>query len=327
MPAVSIILPTYNRARFLPQAFASIRAQTFADWELIIVDDGSTDGSREVVAGLAAETPQPVHYVYQDNAGPAEARNAGVARAAGNYFAFFDSDDYWLPHHLRDCVAALETHADVDWAYGACRVVEHATGQVLNPSTFYVGEKPKPFLHLRARPAGRLRIIEDPAATACMITHGLLCGLQCSVMRARVFADLKLPPYHVGEDQVFVVLALKAGFRFAYYDNVHVLYHVHGDNVSATPANGSVDKQVRGLQALTRCWEEVPARVRLTRAERRTLNRRLSREYFWSIGYALLWSNGRHREALEMFRRGLRYWPWNPWYWKTYLLARLRSRT
>lgn len=325
MPLVSIVLPTHNRAPFLLQAFASIRSQTFADWELIIVDDGSTDDSRAVVARLTADTPQPVRYVYQDNAGPAVARNTGVDHARGEHIAFFDSDDYWLPHHLRDCVEALQSHPDVDWAYGACRVVEHATGKVRTPSTFYADGKPRPFLRLRARAAGRLWIIEDPAVTRCMITHGLFCGLQCSVLRSRVFAGLRLPPSHVGEDQVFVVLALKAGFRFAYYDNVHVLYHVHGDHVSAATGNGSVDMHVRRIEALVRCWEELPGRVRLTLAESRSLKRRLSREYFWTMGYAALWCHGRRREALEMFRRGLAYWPWDPWCWKTYLLALLRG--
>src|SRR6516225_5774559 len=101
-PAVSIVLPTYNRARFLPQALESIRAQTWTDWELIIVDDGSCDDTAAVVRRLAAETDRPVRYVWQENGGPAAARNAGLDLARGTYVAFFDSDDYWLPHHLED---------------------------------------------------------------------------------------------------------------------------------------------------------------------------------------------------------------------------------
>ncbi|HEY8503179.1 MAG TPA: glycosyltransferase family A protein, partial [Gemmataceae bacterium] len=99
-PAVSIILPTYNRAKFLPQAFASIRSQQYTDWELIVVDDGSTDDTRAVVQELSKDVPQPVRYVYQDNQGPAGARNKGLDLASGKYVAFFDSDDVWLPHHL-----------------------------------------------------------------------------------------------------------------------------------------------------------------------------------------------------------------------------------
>src|SRR5437762_11880112 len=98
-PAVSIILPTYNRSKFLPQALASIRGQTFADWELIVVDDGSSDDTGELVRALTADVRQSVRYGYQQNQGAYAARNTGLDLARGRYVAFFDSDDVWLPHH------------------------------------------------------------------------------------------------------------------------------------------------------------------------------------------------------------------------------------
>src|SRR5947209_3744474 len=91
--AVSIVLPTYNRARFLPEAFESIRAQKFTRWELIVIDDGSTDETRAVVAALSADLPQPARYHYQANQGPAAARNAGIDLTQEKYIAFYDSDD------------------------------------------------------------------------------------------------------------------------------------------------------------------------------------------------------------------------------------------
>src|SRR5262245_582888 len=118
-PKVSIILPTCNRAKLLLDAFQAIRSQRFTDWELIVVDDGSTDDTRRLVEGLAAEVPQPVHYVWQENQGAYAARNTGLNRLRGKYVAFYDSDDIWLPHHLGDCVDALDGNPDVDWAYGA----------------------------------------------------------------------------------------------------------------------------------------------------------------------------------------------------------------
>src|SRR5687767_15993498 len=96
-PAISVILPTYNRERFLAQAFESIQAQICTDWELIVVDDGSTDGTREAVERLMPGIEQPVRYVYQENRGAYGARNTGVEHATGEFVAFFDSDDLWLP--------------------------------------------------------------------------------------------------------------------------------------------------------------------------------------------------------------------------------------
>lgn len=324
-PAVSIVLPTYNRATFLRQAFDSIRSQTFIDWELTIVDDGSSDNTRELIPELAAACPQQILYIHQSNQGAAQARNAALPHARGSFISFFDSDDKWLPHHLQDCVSALHRSPDVDWVYGACRIMDWDTGRTLVASHFYDDGRPLPFLKLQRRTIGDLQVIDDQSATACMIQHGLHCGLQHSVFRRRVFDSLRLPAYAVGEDQMFVILALKAGFRIGYIDRVHVEYFVHNNNLSAVGTAGSVQKRMQALTTLARAYEELEDRVALSVAERRALRRRLSNDYFWTIGYSLLWQNSRRQEALAMFRKALRLWPWDLRFWKTYLLARAKG--
>jgi len=92
-PRVSIILPTYNRSSFLPKALRSITAQTWKDWELIIVDDGSNDNTREVLADLCGALQHPVKSIYQENKGAYGARNTVLDHARGDYIAFFDIDD------------------------------------------------------------------------------------------------------------------------------------------------------------------------------------------------------------------------------------------
>src|SRR5262245_12368939 len=94
-PSVSIILPTYNRAKFLPGALDAIGSQRWTDWELIVVDDGSTDDTREMVAELTRNWEQPVRYVYQENQGAYGARNRGLDMARGDFLALYDSDDLW----------------------------------------------------------------------------------------------------------------------------------------------------------------------------------------------------------------------------------------
>ena len=89
----SVVIPTFNRARYLPEALDSVFAQGVGDVQVIVVDDGSTDGTRSVVANYG----RGVVYLYQRRAGAAAARNRGIALAAGTYVSFLDSDDVWLP--------------------------------------------------------------------------------------------------------------------------------------------------------------------------------------------------------------------------------------
>jgi len=104
MPLVSVIMPTFNRADTIRRAIRSVQAQTFTDWELIVVDDGSTDNTVALIEGCDPR----LKLIRQENQGTAGARNAGLGASAGSYIAFLDSDDEWLPHHLELCVSFLE---------------------------------------------------------------------------------------------------------------------------------------------------------------------------------------------------------------------------
>ena len=99
MPFFSVIIPTYNRGRFLHWCLDSVAAQTFADWECVVVDDGSTDGTEQVV-GVYTHLDPRFRYCWQENGGVARARNRGMALATGDWVAFLDSDDRFLPWAL-----------------------------------------------------------------------------------------------------------------------------------------------------------------------------------------------------------------------------------
>jgi len=106
-PKVSIITPTYNRAYILKNAIGSIVAQTFADWELVIIDDGSTDNTKELVESIG---DQRIVYRHQDNAGPSAARNYAVGLARGEWIAYLDSDNELLPTYLETMLEHFERH-------------------------------------------------------------------------------------------------------------------------------------------------------------------------------------------------------------------------
>jgi|KBSMisStaDraftv2_1062788.scaffolds.fasta_scaffold278711_2 Glycosyltransferases involved in cell wall biogenesis len=326
-PQVTVVLPTYNRAAFLPAAFDSIRNQTLSDWSVVVVDDGSTDDTRATVQQFANVLGDRIHYVYQANRGAYAARNRGLDDARGTYVAFFDSDDLWLPHHLERCVTALQSNPDVDWVFGACRQVDHATGRTIDPNTFLIDGRPRPFVNLKSRQSGGLRIIIDPDVLACQILHGLYCGLQNSVMKRSLFdRDRFNPESKVIDDQFFVTRALVAGARFGYFMEPHVIYRVHDDNSSGSATVQSLQKQIAIFTESIAGLEQLVPQLAPNRRARRALSKRLGQEYFWQLGYAGYWQAGRRREALEMFKRGLAEWPWSPAPWKTYWLARLKVR-
>jgi hypothetical protein len=105
MPRVSVIIPLFNKAPFIGRALQSVAAQTFADSEVIVVDDGSSDGGAKIVEQF---NDARVRLIKQDNAGPGAARNRGLAEAQGELIAFLDADDEWLPEFLADGVRLLD---------------------------------------------------------------------------------------------------------------------------------------------------------------------------------------------------------------------------
>lgn len=104
-PRVSVVVPLFNKAAYIGRALASIAAQTFSDYEVIVVDDGSADGGAERVA---ARGDPRLRCIRQLNAGPGSARNRGLAEARGEYIAFLDADDEWLPSYLARSVGLLD---------------------------------------------------------------------------------------------------------------------------------------------------------------------------------------------------------------------------
>jgi glycosyltransferase involved in cell wall biosynthesis len=112
-PLVSVIVPVYNGDRFLADAIESILTQTYQSYEIIVVDDGSTDHSREI----ALSFPR-VKYLYQPNAGCAAARNRGIEIAKGEYLGFLDADDLWMPDKLTVQIAAFKANPDLEIVSG-----------------------------------------------------------------------------------------------------------------------------------------------------------------------------------------------------------------
>lgn len=121
-PYFSIILPTFNRERLLPRAFRSLQSQDFQDWELLIVDDGSTDNSAAWIRNIQEKDPR-VHLLMKPHQGLSKTRNLGVAFARGEFLTFLDSDDEYLEGHLSSHADYFQKHPELDMMHGKVEVV------------------------------------------------------------------------------------------------------------------------------------------------------------------------------------------------------------
>lgn len=128
-PLVSVVMPAYNRAKYIGAAIESVTAQSYSNWRLHIIDDGSTDETAVIVRQQAHDEPR-IHYSYQSNAGQSAARNRALESATGKYVCFLDSDNLWMPDKLKQQVQLAEGNPAYDVFYGETTVISD-TGEVL----------------------------------------------------------------------------------------------------------------------------------------------------------------------------------------------------
>lgn len=134
MPKVSVIIPTYNRTDYLSKTLKSINDQTFQDFEIIVVDDGTPGDENEK---LCSEFSKVRYFKIPNSGGPARPRNTGLYEATGEYIAFVDDDDIWLPNKLEKQVKILEDNSDYGLVHSPCRVIDglgNETGKVIGNS-------------------------------------------------------------------------------------------------------------------------------------------------------------------------------------------------
>ena len=205
---VSVIIPTFNRSRYLRQAIASVLAQTYPHFEIIVVDDGSTDETRTVAE--SSRDPK-IRYTWQDNAGRSAARNRGLELARGEYIAFLDDDDFYLPDKLSQQTAYLEAHPAVDLVGAGTQMVDEQE-RVLR---VWRNWEDQPELSL----------------PACLYA----CPLPtCTVLFRRRALDLLDrwfdPELDRAEDTDFFTRLLLAGCRMAWLPEIVSAYRLHPGN-------------------------------------------------------------------------------------------------
>ena len=134
MASVDIIIPAYNAEAFLAAALDSVIAQTFTDWRILLVDDGSKDGTPDIAKDYASRLGPKLLYLRQPNAGLPAARNTALRHAEADLIALLDADDIWLPRRLELSVAAFDGHPEIGLAYGFNARID-PSGEVIDTFT------------------------------------------------------------------------------------------------------------------------------------------------------------------------------------------------
>ncbi len=345
MPKVSIVLPTFNRADTIMRAIRSVQAQSFQDWELIVVDDGSTDNTMALLAGIDAR----ITLIRQENRGFTEARNAGIRAGRGDYFTFIDSDDEYTPHHLELCVGFLETFKEEQFVstenledFGHGRVVNHYR---VETSDWYPRKAALIGSHELDLPPGEtddyLRVYElrepigdwgssiverfYPGHGAFLyrgmifeyMRYDFLNTITATVMRSSVFAVLGMPEprWLTGSDFHFMARLCKT-WRANFLSIPSAIKHEYADN-GALPKSGHVvtgNSALRFAMEWQRAWEDLFWTTRNTDPDLRAL--RSLRQF--SIAEVALNSGERELtlQNLEQAREGLaQFWRAIALYW------------
>jgi glycosyltransferase involved in cell wall biosynthesis len=280
-PLVSVIIPTYNREKFLPQSINSVIGQTYGNWELIIVDDRSTDNS-EALVHCYMDMDKRIAYVRNTHKqGPAGARNQGQKLARGEYVAFLDSDDMWKSHHLKNIMDEFIRNDDIDWIYADSEIVED--GKIVTKSVFDELWKNKNELAVTKR--GALSVLSSEYLLENVIRFGIYAGCQCSVIRRRVFDTNNFDEeLFATEDWLFSLEAIDKKYKIAYLEKIHLTYRSHPNSISANLKGKSPDDNLIVFREFEKFCQTVPRKIQLTSAQKSIMQDKLAELRSWFIG-------------------------------------------
>ncbi|MDT8316788.1 MAG: glycosyltransferase [bacterium] len=283
-PRVSVIIPTYNRAGMIVECLESVLNQTYSDYEVIVVDDGSTDDTEELIGPYLNR----IRYIKQENMGNAGARNSGIEATKGDIVAFNDSDDLWLPDKLERQVKYLDEHPDV--------------GMVCGNGIFFGSSKVEGKKVISDK---RAITLEKDGVTLASIFMKSTLRTPTMVVRRKVIETVGGfdPDFKVCVDLDFafrVLMKFKVAFmneplfKLRKHDG-----HVGGDNERRTLFN------IKAIEKLLKEYPEASALI-----GEKNINRRLAYRYY-RLG-KITQKKGRKGEALEAYKKSLSYRPFYP---------------
>ncbi|HKB44999.1 MAG TPA: glycosyltransferase [Chitinophagaceae bacterium] len=244
---VSICMPAYNSSTFIGETLDSIRRQTYQNWELIIADDASTDGTKEIVEEFGRQVTQKVSYVRnKKNLGVAATRNVAAGNSNGQWLALMDSDDLWHPDHLHTLVSTSIACPDCDLIHSAANVFDSQTGKIIFRQ-FLADETIKQF------PVSLFDGSYNVQTCSAMISRKLYESTGGSDDNFKYSDDLEL-----------WFRCARIGFKFAFTGKETCYYRKHPGGLSSHPLQMILD--TARVYDMNADWEMIPKKTRFKHA-------------------------------------------------------------
>lgn len=305
---VRIVLPVYNRGSIVAEAIESALQQAYGNWELIAVDDGSTDETWQVLTRYQARDPR-IRAIRQVNAGAAAARNRGLD-AAGEFddVAFLDSDDVWSPNHLRDAVDVFEQHPHVGFAFGRTVTREIAgtlsSGGKLDRQRHLDGP-----IGIGQRLAEGQYFLSDEITLSALLSSRICPHTPTVVIRHQSLGAMRFDPQQtVLEDVLLWCRLAHAGTHFVYFDEPQATIRHFGDGL--TTEHGLRDPRTIRNQQSVYSFGKKKLKLCRSRVDRKAVQREIA-----DSAYLLGQCYGEQRkpsQALRAYMQCLRFgggWP------------------
>lgn len=220
MPLVSVIIPTYNHAQYIGLAIESVLYQSYPNLEILVVDDGSSDGTRKVVEPYLTH----IKYIYKQNGGTSSALNWGIGKTSGKYICWLSADDMFLPDKVAKQVAQMEADQNLGFVYTSFMVIDAFGGKQyeIHPPCF------------KDQRAIVVKLLEG-----CFINGSSVMMRKSALQKVGGF-DEKLPQAHDYDLWLRFLRSYTCGFL----DDILLAYRWHGENMSQSP-DALCDREVR----------------------------------------------------------------------------------
>ena len=317
-PLISIVVPTFNRAELLPETIDSIVAQTYSNWELIIVDDGSTDDTQIRIARHLQTDSRICCVSNSHRRGPSGARNQGLDLVEGEYVAFLDSDDLWKPHHLESIMRQFTQNNDVDWIYADSEITEEGECVVKSVFDAFWSDREKvPTLRI-----DELHVLEHGAALKHALDIGIFASCQGSVLRRKIFDVIRFDEdFRAAEDWLLLLRVLSTRqWTIGYLRDVHFTYRAHAKSISGQQNKRPISEKLNLYKEFEKLYRSVLSSIQLSQDQRAVVSRRYADLCFRHLATGFS-DTGDKRMELHYLARAKRLEPRRLYYWLSWVKA------